>query len=92
MVSDHVILTMVMKPPTKQTVSKSRFKSRALEYFRQIENSRKPLIITDRGKPVLKIVPFSEDPEEILKELRNSVVKYKDPTKPVGESEWESLR
>ena len=83
---------MVMKHRGKQTVSKSRFKSRALEYFRQIENSRKPLIITDRGKPVLKIVPFSEDPEEILKELRNSVVKYKDPTEPVGESEWESLR
>jgi antitoxin (DNA-binding transcriptional repressor) of toxin-antitoxin stability system len=83
---------MVMKHSARQTVSKSRFKSRALEYFRQIENSRKPLIITDRGKPVLKIVPFSEDPEEILKELRNSVVKYKAPTEPVGESEWESLR
>ncbi len=83
---------MVMKSHTKQTVSKSRFKSRALEYFRQVENSRKPLIITDRGKPVLKVVPFSEDPEEILKELRNSVLRYKDPAKPVGESDWEALR
>lgn len=85
-------MTMVMKSQTRHSVSKSRFKSRALEYFRQVESSRKPLIITDRGKPVLKVVPFSEDPEEILKELRNSVVKYKDPTKPVGESDWEALR
>lgn len=83
---------MVMKHSIKHGVSKSRFKSRALEYFRQVENSRKPLIITDRGKPVLKVVPFSEDPEDILKELRNSVVKYKDPTKPVGEADWEALR
>jgi prevent-host-death family protein len=75
----------------KHSVSKSRFKSRALEYFRQVEQSRKPLIITDRGKPVLKVVPFSEDPEEILRDLRNSVVKYKNPAKPVGESNGEAL-
>jgi prevent-host-death family protein len=75
-----------------ETVSKSRFKSRALEYFRQVETSHKPLVITDRGKPVLKLVPFSDDPDEILRELRNSVVKYKDPAQPVGESDWEALR
>ena len=50
------------------------------------------MVITDRGKPVLKVVPFSEDPEEILRDLRNSVMKYKDPTKPVGEADWETLR
>ena len=77
---------------TEQAVSKSGFKSRALEYFRQVEQSRKPLIITDHGKPVLKVVPFSEDPEEIFKELRSSVIKYEDPAKPVGESDWEALR
>ena len=82
-------MTIVM---TRLAVSKSRFKSRALEYFRQVESSRKPLIITDRGKPVLKVVPFSEDPEEILQKLRGSAVKYKDPTKPVGESDWEASR
>lgn len=73
-------------------MSKARFKARALEYFRQVERSGKPLIITDRGKPVLKVIPFSEDPEEILKELQNSVLKYKYPMKPVGESDWEALR
>jgi antitoxin (DNA-binding transcriptional repressor) of toxin-antitoxin stability system len=81
-----------MKHPANDTVSKSRFKSRALEYFRQVERSGKALIITDRGKPVLKVAPFSEDPEETLKELRNSVVKYKDPTQPVGETDWDALR
>lgn len=82
---------MVMKDAANNIVSKSRFKSRALEYFRQVEKSGKPLIITDRGKPVLKVAPFSEDPEETLKELRNSVVKYKDPTRPVGEADWDAL-
>ena len=89
---DHVNLTPVMKRSSSDTVSKSRFKSRALEYFRQIEKSGKPLIITDRGKPVLRVAPFSEDPEETLRELRNSVLEYKNPTEPVGESDWETLR
>ena len=89
---DDVTLTIVIKPEVKHTISKSRFKSRAPEYFRQVEQSRKPLIITDRGKPVLKIVPFSEGPEDVLKELRHSVIKYKDPTQPAGEADWEALR
>ena len=76
-------MPMIMKH--KQTVSQSGFKARALEYFRQVEKSRKPLIITDRGKPVLRVVPFSEDPEDILQELRGSALKYEDPTKPVCE-------
>ena len=44
-------------------VSKSEFKARALEYFRRVERTGEPLIITDRGRPVLKIVPYLEDPE-----------------------------
>ena len=73
-------------------ISKSRFKPRALEYFRQVQRTGKPLIITDRGKPVLKIVPYSEDPQEILKTLRNTVVKYDDPMEPVGVDDWEALQ
>lgn len=88
---DYVNMTIDMKRALKQ-ISKSQFKSRALEYFRQVETSRQSLIITDRGKPVLKVVPFSEDPADLLRELRHSVVKYKDPTKPVGERDWEDLQ
>ena len=73
-------------------ISKSQFKSKALEYFRQVEQSKKAIIITDRGKPVLKVVPYADDPEEILRELRHSVLKYKDPMKPVSEKDWKALR
>jgi len=84
-------MTIVMKQRFSPGIPKSRFKSRALEYFRQVEKSRKPLVITDRGKPVLKVVPFSENPEELLKELRHSLMAYKAPTRPVGEDDWEAL-
>jgi len=73
-------------------VSKSQLKARALEFFREVENTRQPLLITDRGRPVLKLVPYSEDPGEALRELRGSVVRYVDPTEPVALEDWETLK
>ena len=73
-------------------ITKSKFKPRALEYFREVERTGKPLIITDRGKPVVKIIPYSEEPLESLKMLKGSVVKYENPTEPVGLDDWESLK
>ena len=79
-----------MNVKLKHTVSKSAFKSKAFQYLREVEKTRNPLIITDHGKPVLKVVQFSEDPAAILRELRGLVIEYVDPTEPVGESDWES--
>lgn len=73
------------------SVSKSQFKPKALEYFRSVEKSRKPLVITDRGKPVLRIVPYSADPLEVLKELRGTLLEYKRPMEPVGSDDWNAL-
>jgi len=70
-------------------VAKSKFKPHALQYFRDVERTGKALIITDRGKPVLKIVPYSEKPSEALRMLRNSVIKYENPTDPVGLNDWD---
>ncbi len=73
-------------------VSKSQFKPHALNYFREVERTGKALIITDRGKPVLKILPYSEEPDKALAMLRNSVIKYEKPTEPVGLNDWEALK
>jgi prevent-host-death family protein len=40
------------------TVSKSKLKSKMLELFRQVEASGEEIIVTDHGKPVLKIIPI----------------------------------
>ena len=72
------------------TVSKSRFKAQALELFRQVERTGKPVIITDRGKPVLRLVPYQDDPESAVRVLRDTVAKYRAPTKPVADTDWES--
>lgn len=74
------------------TISKSRFKARALEYFRQVEHTGQELIITDHGRPVLKVIPYAADPAEALSALRGSVIRYDAPTEPVGLEDWEALR
>ena len=73
-----------------RTVSKSRFKAHALEIFREVERTGKPIVITDRGTPVLSLAPYREEPEEALKVLRESVVRYRAPTEPVAGDEWEA--
>lgn len=74
-------------------ISKSKFKARALELFRQVEASGEPLIVTDHGQPTLEIRPFrpalNAEPLEILK---GSVLRYDDPTEPVGDHDWDALR
>lgn len=69
-------------------VSKSKFKPKSLEYFRQIEESGEELIITDRGRPVIKVIPYSAEPASALQLLRNSVKVYKKPTEPIAVEEW----
>ncbi len=72
-------------------VSKSRLKARALQYFREVERTGEELIITHHGRPVLKLVPYREDPGEALRALRDTVVEYRAPTEPVGAEDWEAL-
>lgn len=81
-------MTIVMN----HAISKSQFKAQVLEYLRKVETKKEPLIITHGGKPVVKVVPYTEDPEKILESLRNSVIFYKDPTEPVGVEDWEALK
>lgn len=73
-------------------VSKSQFKAQALEYFRRVEKTGEELIVTDKGRPVLKIVPYAHDPAEALRALRGSVLRYDEPTAPVDPEAWEALR
>ena len=76
----------------KQSISKSQFKPRSLEFFRKVEQTGEELVITDHGKPVLKIVPYEEDQEAYFKGLRNTVLQYEAPLEPVATDEWEAGR
>jgi antitoxin (DNA-binding transcriptional repressor) of toxin-antitoxin stability system len=73
----------------QEKVSKSQFKARALELFRAVELTGKPLIVTDHGRPAVEIRRYNEKRRDPLSKLRGSVAEYHDPTEPVAEGDWE---
>ena len=73
-------------------ISKANFKARALEIFRRVQETGEPVLITDRGRPVLRLGPYyGQDDDAVLASLRGSVLSYQNPTEPVGEDAWEAL-
>jgi len=74
-------------------VSKSKFKAKALEYFRQVEASGEPIVITEHGKPKLEIRKLPQQDMDPLEKLKGSVLWYDRPFDPaVDEDDWEVLR
>lgn len=70
-------------------VSKSQFKAKALEYFRQVETSGEPIVVTDHGRPKLEVRRYRPPDRNPLEILRGSVLHYDKPFEPVGEDDWE---
>ncbi len=72
-------------------VSKSEFKAKALEFFRQVESSGESVVVTDHGKPALEVRPYRGAERNPFDVLRGSVLFYDDPMAPV-DVEWEAAQ
>jgi antitoxin (DNA-binding transcriptional repressor) of toxin-antitoxin stability system len=72
------------------TISKSKLKAKMLEIFRQLETSGDELIVTDQGKPVLKIIPIQAKAtvEAVFGGLQGQVKYLEDIDTPTL-AEWE---
>lgn len=81
-------------------VSKGKLKARMLEYFREVERTGEPLIVTDHGREVLEIRPLAKKrmtTKEVLARYRSGpgagiLPSAEELMKPVPEEEWEVLR
>jgi antitoxin (DNA-binding transcriptional repressor) of toxin-antitoxin stability system len=73
-----------------RAVSKSEFKAKALEFFREVETSGQSVIVTNHGIPVLEVRVYHPEQHNPLDILQGSVVRYLNPTDPVADDEWES--
>lgn len=72
------------------TISKSKLKANMLSVFRDLERSGEEAVVTDRGKPVLRISPYREEPrtlKEMFADIRGKAVFNEDPDEPTT-SEW----
>ncbi|MDE2890134.1 MAG: prevent-host-death protein [Gemmatimonadota bacterium] len=72
-----------------QSISKSKLKANMLRIFRELEDSGEELIVTDRGRPVLRIQPISrrKTVEEVFGAIRGGVIYHEDVNLPTSD-EW----
>ncbi len=70
-------------------ISKTEFKTHALQVLREIEQSGVSRIITDRGVPKLEIIKLRQREKLPLEILKGTVLKYDDATIPVAIDDWE---
>jgi antitoxin (DNA-binding transcriptional repressor) of toxin-antitoxin stability system len=76
----------------EKTISKARLKARMLEIFRQLEATGGELIVTDHGKPVLKIIPLKEKMtvDVVFRSLQGQVI-YLEEINASTQEEWEEI-
>jgi hypothetical protein len=71
-------------------ISKSQFKAKALEFFRRVETTGVPLVVTDNGQPTLEIRRYLPPDRNPLAKLRGTVLYFHQPTDPVGDDDWDA--
>lgn len=73
-------------------VSKSKLKAKMPSVFREVEKMGETVIVTDHGKPTLKITPLpkSESLDSVFGKHRNSVVYHEDIMKQTSK-EWSEI-
>ena len=77
----------------QRTISKSKLKPQMLRIFREIEESGEGIIVTDRGRPTLKIEPIKKklSVEEVFgPEIQGKVIYYEDINTPTID-EWSEV-
>lgn len=72
-----------------KAISKSKLKSKLLEFLRFVELEGEEIVVTDRGNPVVKITKYASSPstEELFGKMRGKVQYFEDLTTPTTE-EW----
>ena len=74
---------------TALEIPAGQFKARCLQLMEQVRTTRRPIVITKRGKPVARLLPMDEAPagREIFGCMKGTVAIRGDIVGPTGE-EW----
>jgi prevent-host-death family protein len=76
---------------TELEVPAGEFKARCLKLMDEVRATRRPIVITKRGKPVARLVPVEEEMPSIFGRMRGTVTIHGDIVGPTGE-EWHAQK
>ena len=74
-----------------KTMAITEFKMHALQVIGEVAETREPVVVTKRGKPLAEIVPFAEKKPSPGK-LAEALVFEHDIVSPLGEDLWNVCR
>ena len=68
---------------TERRISAGEFKSTCLRLMDDVQRSKRSVVITKRGKPVAKLVPYSEDALQLFGALAGTAHVHGDLIQPI---------
>ena len=74
-----------------KTMAITEFKAHALQVLGEVAETREPVLVTKRGKPLAEIIPFAEKKPSPGK-LADTLVFENDIVSPLGEEDWHACR
>jgi len=76
-----------------KTIAAAEFKARCLTLMEDVRSTREPILVTERGKPVAKLVPAEPPTREFIGSLKGIFRIVGDIESPaVPTKDWESSR
>jgi prevent-host-death family protein len=70
-------------------IAAAAFKAKCLTLMEDVRSTRRPLVITKRGKPIAKLVPVDEE-REFIGRLKGVIRVVGDIESPIEPDAWES--
>ena len=74
-----------------KTMAITDFKAHALRVIGEVAESKEPVVVTKRGKPLAEIVPFREKKPAPGK-LADALIFEQDIVSPLGEEIWDACK
>jgi prevent-host-death family protein len=74
-------------------IAAGKFKAQCLKVMDQVRTTREPVLVTKRGRPLAKLVPPDEAPDDFIGCLEGIITIVGDIESPVTPLEdWDALR
>jgi prevent-host-death family protein len=73
----------------KQTIAAGEFKAKCLHLLDEVQQTRKEIVITKRGRAVARLLPVEEDVPSIFGRMKGTIRILGDIVGPTGEK-WEA--
>ena len=67
-------------------IAAGEFKSKCLAIMDQVAQSHESVVVTKRGKPIVKVIPYEQEPISLFGCLAGSVVIKADIVAPLDEA------